>query len=100
DFETYQQCMQKVADYSNSLPKWLLKGQTPNEADLLKVVLRSEEKEWAPEFKLPEPTVSEGFNNPLLDNMMPFAIPHVAMNDPCPCGSGLSYRHCHGKHLN
>ncbi|MCR5004195.1 MAG: hypothetical protein K5984_07475, partial [Bacteroidales bacterium] len=47
DFETYQQCMQKVADYSNSLPKWLLKGQTPNEADLLKVVLRSEEKEWA-----------------------------------------------------
>lgn len=100
DFETYRLYMQKVADYSNSLPKWLLKGRTPNEANLLKVVLRSEEKEWAPEFKLPEPTVSEGFNNSDLQSLLPFAFPHVAMDDPCPCGSGLSYRFCHGKHLS
>ena len=23
--------------------------------------------------------------------------PHVGRNDPCPCGSGLKYKNCHGK---
>ncbi|MBV8633452.1 MAG: SEC-C domain-containing protein, partial [Burkholderiaceae bacterium] len=21
----------------------------------------------------------------------------IGRNDPCPCGSGLKYKHCHGK---
>lgn len=25
------------------------------------------------------------------------AIPRVGRNDPCPCGSGKKYKHCHGK---
>ena len=25
--------------------------------------------------------------------------PHVGRNDPCPCGSGLKYKNCHGKGL-
>jgi preprotein translocase subunit SecA len=25
------------------------------------------------------------------------AVPHVGRNDPCPCGSGKKYKHCHGK---
>ena len=25
------------------------------------------------------------------------AQPHVGRNDPCPCGSGLKYKNCHGK---
>ena len=24
---------------------------------------------------------------------------HVGRNDPCPCGSGLKYKNCHGKGL-
>ena len=28
------------------------------------------------------------------------AVPHVAPFEPCPCGSGLSYRNCHGKFIN
>ena len=24
-------------------------------------------------------------------------MPHVGRNDPCPCGSGLKYKNCHGK---
>ena len=24
-------------------------------------------------------------------------FPKVARNDPCPCGSGLKYKRCHGK---
>jgi len=25
------------------------------------------------------------------------AMPKVGRNDPCPCGSGRKYKHCHGK---
>jgi preprotein translocase subunit SecA len=25
------------------------------------------------------------------------AVPRVGRNDPCPCGSGKKYKHCHGK---
>ena len=28
------------------------------------------------------------------------AFPKVGRNDPCPCGSGLKYKNCHGKNLN
>jgi len=24
-------------------------------------------------------------------------LPKVGRNDPCPCGSGKKYKHCHGK---
>ena len=24
-------------------------------------------------------------------------VPRVGRNDPCPCGSGLKYKACHGK---
>ena len=24
------------------------------------------------------------------------AVPRVGRNDPCPCGSGKKYKHCHG----
>jgi preprotein translocase subunit SecA len=24
-------------------------------------------------------------------------VPRVGRNDPCPCGSGKKYKHCHGK---
>jgi preprotein translocase subunit SecA len=24
-------------------------------------------------------------------------VPRVGRNDPCPCGSGLRYKECHGK---
>ena len=27
------------------------------------------------------------------------AQPHVGRNEPCPCGSGLKYKNCHGKNL-
>jgi preprotein translocase subunit SecA len=28
------------------------------------------------------------------------AVRHVAPDDPCPCGSGLKYKNCHGRHLS
>jgi len=28
------------------------------------------------------------------------SVPRVGRNDPCPCGSGLKYKDCHGKNQN
>ena len=28
---------------------------------------------------------------------VPQEVPRVGRNDPCPCGSGLKYKACHGK---
>jgi preprotein translocase subunit SecA len=30
-------------------------------------------------------------------NTVAAAVPPVGRNDPCPCGSGKKYKHCHGK---
>jgi len=30
-------------------------------------------------------------------NTVAQAVPRVGRNDPCPCGSGKKYKHCHGK---
>ncbi|MBR5175631.1 MAG: SEC-C domain-containing protein [Bacteroidales bacterium] len=85
-FEDYNACMEIVAAYANSLPKWLLKGYSPNEANCLKVILQSED----------EPTMDLIRRNPY----MSLYIPPVQGDEPCPCGSGLSYRLCHGRNLN
>ncbi|MCQ2147526.1 MAG: SEC-C domain-containing protein [Bacteroidales bacterium] len=108
-FEKYTEYMKAVARYANSLPKWLLCGHTSDEMDLMKVVLQVDsdqdraldpvDMEDVPSFDLPEPTISEGFGNLGLD-MLKMFVPHVAKTDPCPCGSGLLYKNCHGKNLS
>ena len=85
-FEDYNACMEIVAAYANSLPKWLLCGYSSNEANCLKVVLQSEE----------DPLMESIRKNPY----MSLYVPPVPMDDPCPCGSGLSYRLCHGRNPN
>lgn len=119
--DRYNECLHIIADYVNSLPKWLLKGYSPEESGYLKVVLKfdpSVENDpacgEAPRWSMPRPTISDGYTDLIetdaalerLSAMMPegfpfgMAIPHVAPDDPCPCGSGLKYRNCHGRRLN
>lgn len=113
----YDRCMETVAAYANATPKWYLKGHSADETGLLGVRVETVEEEMEgdeahPHWEMPHPTISEGYTdlietNPRLDaliSMMPqgfpfgMAIPHVAEDDPCPCGSGLKYGHCHGKY--
>ncbi|MES2207869.1 MAG: preprotein translocase subunit SecA [Pseudomonadota bacterium] len=51
------------------------------------------------EFSLPEEdnflTKNNSDHNTNL--VAPDAASHVSRNDPCPCGSGLKYKNCHGK---
>ena len=85
-FEDYDECMEIVAAYANTLPKWLLKGYSSNEVNSLKVVLQTED----------DPLQSMIRKNPLLGLFVPPTPPDA----PCPSGSHLSNRHCHGKNQN
>ena len=120
----YYGCMDAIIDYANAVPKWALNGFSALEKDYLILEYPPEEgaaeetsaprEEAYPEWSMPRPSISEGYTDLIetddaldrLSGLMPegfpfgMAIPHVAPTDPCPCGSGLRYCHCHGKMLN
>ena len=85
-FDDYDECMEIVAAYANTLPKWLLKGYSSNEKNCLKVVLQTED----------DPIQTMIKKNPILGLFVPPTPPDA----PCPCGSHLSYRNCHGKNMS
>lgn len=85
-FEEYQACMQKVADYVNNLPKWKLRGRSSEEAGTLRVVLKSDSAETG--------LLKEA------SSLMGLFVGHANPDEPCPCGSGLRYRNCHGKYFS
>lgn len=89
-FEMYRDCIDTIVNYSNAMPKWLLKGHSSNRTGKMKLSVRVDD-------------LSESYGGPdpymqLFD--LGFAVHPVAPDDPCPCGSGFSYRNCHGKILN
>ena len=117
----YETCIRAVIDYANSVPKWALNGFSALEKDMMVLEYPSDEipgetdaEAEYPRWTMPRPTISDGYTDliekdealerlsPLMPEGFPFglAIPHVAPTDPCPCGSGLKYAHCHGKNLN
>lgn len=114
-FEEFRRDIDMLAAYSNTIPKWILRGKTSNETDLLKLSIRIDQA-MQQEFAGGEQEESFGqmpsFLNPGEDVGVPsaaglsdffkygFAVRHVGPDDPCPCGSGLSYRRCHGKNLS
>jgi preprotein translocase subunit SecA len=48
-----------------------------------------------PEVRIDEETLRRAATGTLSAGAMAFA--RVGRNDPCPCGSGKKYKHCHGK---
>lgn len=99
-FDDYRRFVDIIAAYANSIPKWLLKGETSSDAGLLQLSIKVDESVLDGN-DLDEQAAAEEELGPLKDyyryNM---AVRHVAPDDPCPCGSGLSYCRCHGKRLN
>ena len=72
-FGELQAMMEIVQEYMNDVPKWIFKGYSSRE-------------------------VFEKFKMPPMGFCM--GIPRVGRNEPCPCGSGLKYKNCHGKYKN
>ncbi len=101
-----------VADYADSLPKWCLAGHSAKETgecmadrdawkDNEERLQEPQESDY-PRWNMPEPTITDGYAGEMSSDGYPLglAIPHVAPNDPCPCGSGLRYCRCHGRYMN
>ena len=120
---SYRACLKVMSDYINSVPKWVLGGHSASDTGYLLVDLVPREDSVeepspadgeVPSWNMPKPTISEGYTDliekngalealsAILPEGFPFgmAIPHVSPEDPCPCGSGLKYKNCHGKLLS
>lgn len=101
-----------ISDYSDAMPKWCLKGNSAKDtgeclADRNAWRLAEDSAPEPPEgeyprWSMPEPTITDGYAGEMSSDGYPLglAIPHVAPDDPCPCGSGLRYCRCHGRYLN
>lgn len=99
DIESYDQFVeyaQVILNYANAAPKWLLKGHSANETGLMRYEMPSgmylelfDEDQAAEEAE----QVMRIFDS--VNKVRP-----VGPDDPCPCGSGLSYRFCHGRHVS
>lgn len=108
-FAGYRRCIDIMAAYTNSLPKWLLRGHSSEDVGMLKLSIKVDDDSQMPEEE-DVPMVGENgevfqnaptFEGPVTDFFVNgLTIRHVAPDAPCPCGSGLSYRNCHGKHFS
>ena len=93
-YEEFTEFANVILRYANSVPKWLLKGHSADQTGLMI-------------YSLPEDYFREEFEENLNygEEMMQYfdranRVRPVPPDDPCPCGSGLSYRFCHGKYLS
>ena len=87
DDESWKACCEIVAEYADSIPRWILCGETAAHTGLCKARWEDDQVQEAQAAAVK--FLPEGL-----------AIPHVAPDAPCPCGSGLRYCHCHGKYLS
>lgn len=76
-----EELVRVVNDYMNNVPRWMFKGYSSHE-----VFEKFEKPHLQP---LPNKMPPAGFG---------MGVPKVGRNDPCPCGSGLKYKNCHGKY--
>ncbi|MDO5687190.1 MAG: preprotein translocase subunit SecA [Neisseria sp.] len=67
--------------------------QLPEEAEAVHTAAASDGDDFTP------PAVTDEDGNPV--DLSPDGLRarglHITRNDPCPCGSGRKYKHCHGK---
>ncbi len=48
DFNNYKHCIDTIVEYANNLPKWLFKGHSANEMNLMKISIKVEDGNWKP----------------------------------------------------
>ena len=78
-----------LMEYCNSVPLWIFKGRSSHE-----MFQNDPQKE--------EKIAAAGAMMSQMQRRLQeaSAFPKVGRNDPCPCGSGLKYKKCHGKNMN
>ena len=96
DYDQFVQYAQIILDYANTAPKWLLKGHNAKETG--QMVYYLPENMFSELFDYAD--ALEGDEEVLRLFETVNKVRPVAPDAPCPCGSGLSYRLCHGKHFS
>ena len=86
--EDVQKTVDAIMHYSNAVPRWGFKGRSADEM-FTKDPYRNKKMATA-----------GAMASQMQRNMQQASIHKVGRNDPCPCGSGLKYKNCHGKNLN
>lgn len=108
--EQAEEAMKRMADYVDHLPLWKRAGHTATEypsdrfvrtlttKEPLGPMIRSIRKEahlmtdiLNGDIPLPKKPMQEP------EQQNPWADKKIGRNDPCPCGSGLKYKKCHGR---
>ncbi len=97
-FDMFQNLLERI---KHDVASVLFRLQIQGEQDLPQHP-SEEEAESQMQFSHPdaESALGEGeAENPRVPDPTPFKrdTPKVGRNDPCPCGSGKKYKHCHGK---
>lgn len=91
-FSLYKDCIDTITAYANILPKWILKGHSAQEAGVMQISIKVDDDGFeAISSQLDALSKLYGYG---------MAVKPVRSDDRCPCGSGLSYRNCHGRHLS
>ena len=93
-YEDFIDCANVIVRYANIVPKWLLKGHSALETGLM--MYRLPENYFRQEYEEAE-NYSEEVLKYFDDSNL---VRPVYPDEPCPCGSGLSYRLCHGKYVS
>ena len=85
-FEDVQKVADAIMRYSNAIPCWCFKGRSSDE-------MFKQDKQGPEKLANAQAVVHQMANI----SRQASAFPKVGRNDPCPCGSGLKYKNCHGK---
>ncbi len=88
-FEDVQMVANAIMHYTNAIPCWCFKGRSSD--DMFRMDKSGPDK-LANAKTLAQQMYDIGREAAVFGN--------VGRNDPCPCGSGLKYKKCHGKNLS
>ena len=104
-----EEWMQHLADFADNMPLWHLRGFTatdyPAEAFVSKLPIEESVDSVLRKMKEGAKLINDVLNaraqisaqaKPSKD-YDPWTGRKIGRNDPCPCGSGLKYKKCHGK---
>lgn len=104
-----EEWMQHLADFADNMPLWHLRGFTatdyPAEAFVSKLTIKEPLGAVLRKMKEGANLIKDMLNTraQISDqtkpskNYDPWTGRKIGRNDPCPCGSGLKYKKCHGK---
>ncbi|WP_288576682.1 SEC-C domain-containing protein [uncultured Prevotella sp.] len=104
-----EEWMQHLAEFANNMPLWHLRGFTAADysaeafvsklstEEPLGTMLRKLKKEvnLIKDILNAKEQIFDQTKQSKEDN--PWAVQKIGRNDPCPCGSGLKFKKCHGK---